>query len=324
MLALWAALVLAAPPPAPTAMLVVERAPAAVACPTREALEALVAARLARNPFAPSAARTAVVRFDRPAPNAGFIARITLVETDGRRGTRKLVDASCAALAESVSLALALAIDPMGPMGPMGSMGPGPPPVVPPVATAPPTLRAAESDLRRPRRDDPEPAPTRRKSPPAAVRWHAGASLLASIGQAPTVLLGPGVRAEVAGSDWRAALGVALLFSPPAEVGVTQVAVIRLDVRATGCWRVDRWSVCADLAYAHWIASAEEGLAKPVRAAREALTLGAHGGFDLTSLARLELGLDVPLGARPAFVLDAKAIWRGWPLTPSLAFVVVL
>ena len=314
MLALWAALVLAAPPPAPTAMLVVERAPAVAACPTREALEALVAARLARNPFAPSAARTAVVRFDRPAPNAGFIARITLVEADGRRGTRKLVDPSCAALAESVALALALAIDPMGPMGPVGR----------PVATAPPTYRVADSDLRRPRRDDPEPAPMRRKSPPAAVRWHAGASLLASLGQAPTVLLGPGVRAEVAASDWRAALGVALLFSPPADVGVTQVAVIRLDVRATGCWRVSRWSLCADLAYAHWIASAEEGLAKPVSAAREALTLGAHGGFDLTSYARLELGLDVPLSARPAFVLDAKAVWRGWPLTPSLTFVVVL
>lgn len=86
----------------------------ALSCPPEEALRAAVVERLGGlEPFRATARRRFGVAVRRA--GSGVVARITLVEPDGRPGgTRRIVAPTldCAALFDATALAVALAIDP--------------------------------------------------------------------------------------------------------------------------------------------------------------------------------------------------------------------
>jgi len=314
MLVLWLALV-AAPAPPPTAALVIERVSTACEA-SAEALAAEVAAHLGgRDPFDPAATRTAHVRWWRS--GARFVADLALVEADGRRGERRLEDLRCPELVSSVALALAIAIDPLTAL-----RAPGPAP-----GASRADRRAHEdehrSDRRAPAPTPPAPAPAApptATAPPSTSSFTGGFTLGAVLGAAPAPALGPGVRIEL-GSAWRVALEAGIGLAGPAAIDRTRVAVVRLDARLEGC-RVDGLVVCAGLAYTRWRATAEEGLARPVDAARDSLALAATIGV-IVSSARLEAGLAVPLTPPARLVLDGRTAFTAWPLMPLVRLVVL-
>jgi hypothetical protein len=123
------------------------RAPGAESCPDEVELARAVDRRLGRPAFVSAdQAQLTLETSIEPAPAGGFRARITLVRGDASVGQRELESAEpeCAALAEKVSLALALTIDPDAPLAeppqeqPASEPEPLPPPLPPPAAPPPP------------------------------------------------------------------------------------------------------------------------------------------------------------------------------------------
>jgi hypothetical protein len=123
------------------------RAPGAESCPDEAELARAVDRRLGRPAFVSAdQAQLTLETSIEPAPAGGFRARITLVRGDASVGQRELESAEpeCAALAEKVSLALALTIDPDAPLAeppqeqPASEPEPLPPPLPPPAAPPPP------------------------------------------------------------------------------------------------------------------------------------------------------------------------------------------
>jgi hypothetical protein len=124
------------------------RAPGAESCPDEAEMARAVDRRLGRSAFVPAdQAQLTLETMIEPAPTGGFRARITLVRGDSAVGQRELESAEpeCAALAEKVSLALALTIDPDAPLAESPPEPPAaePEPLPPPLPPPPPPPRAA-------------------------------------------------------------------------------------------------------------------------------------------------------------------------------------
>jgi len=287
----------------PTAVLVSERAPDALAaCPDAPALTALVMRRLGRDPFDPLAARKAFVRFER---KRSFVAVVRVREPDGREGTRTLGDRSCQALAEQVALALAVAIDPLGLDRPH---------FVRPAWA----VRPAEADetFRR-RRAAPAPTPAPRPPPPDHWALAGGPSLGVRLGFAPSVMLGVGVDAGFVRRDWRLALRAETLFSSPGEAGASLVAASSAGLALGACYRALPLEACVRVGITSWTIAASEGLTVPVEATR-LLGFGALAAT-LAAGPRAYVGVEllVPL-PRPVLVVDGADVWRAWPVVLAL------
>jgi len=157
-------------------------APGAEACPTEEVLRQLVALRLGYDPFVPAAAKGVGVAIARDA--RGYNAHITTSTDHGAPAARDIVSegGSCDELAQSVVLAVSLAVDPRSFAGPRRPP-PSPPTPPPPLPPPPPA-------------DDAQPAPPPPppgRLPPPATPWtiEVDVGARAGFGVVPTPSLGP-------------------------------------------------------------------------------------------------------------------------------------
>jgi hypothetical protein len=176
----------AAPGPAPARVAHAHtRGEGAESCPDEAGLQGNVIARLGYNPFEPSAPLHAVTRIERSA-RKGFTATLNL----GREGepprTRALssTSADCRDIADSLALALALAIDPQY----LVREPPPPAPPAPPVASAPPPP-VTEPAAAPPPAPPPTPPPAS-PPPPEPVELTVYATAVGSIGLSPRANLG--------------------------------------------------------------------------------------------------------------------------------------
>lgn len=182
------------------AQLSYERAEEAQACPTRDELENAVAARLGYLPFDASADETISIRVERV--RGRLQATLTFTTAGKRARNRKLGSqgSDCRELAESMALAVSLAIDPFAltraqtaapappseaPAAPPPPAPPAPalpPPAPPPPAPPPPAIIAAQP-----------PAPTPSALTSSGIEeiggW-ASASTLGALGSEPGPALG--------------------------------------------------------------------------------------------------------------------------------------
>jgi len=183
------------------AILAYERLAAAKdACPDEATMRGLVGARLGYDPFVDADGVKLRIEFD--SEGRGLVGRVTLTSPEGdRKGGRTLRTASadCSELASSVSLAVALAIDPDSARAAHGEPvkeEAEPPPV--PVAPAPePTPKPAPSVSAPPKKAAPSP---RSKGPHLGVRIDAG--IVVGVGIVPGVSFGPRLGVGLDGVLW--------------------------------------------------------------------------------------------------------------------------
>jgi hypothetical protein len=178
-----------------------ERSASAVRCADEQHMRDAVAARLGYDPFAANSEDLVAIALDRRGTE--WTARIDLQDRRGApKGTRSLrsSEATCDELISAVSLAIALAIDPMRLQTP-------PPPVEVPVATPPvPAAVAAPAA----RTEETAPVPP---SPPAVLFASAGAFVVAGV--VPSVSFGPRLRF---GARWpRVSVAIEGIFVAPAS-----------------------------------------------------------------------------------------------------------
>ncbi len=301
-------LLVTAPPPR---VALVEVNGATPACVALDQLRGDIRARLGgRDPFDEAAVRRVELRWSRQ--QRQFVARIDVIESDGQRGERVLVDRSCAELVPAVALAIAIAIDPRVALGPLL---PGPQPA--PVRVLRPT--EAESRTERATLDDPPPRPA---PPPPEIGWWLGVASSIELGTVPGVGLSFAARLEL-GATWRAALEAGLGVGLPADVGTTSVRALGIVVHGQAC-HVAFVSVCAGMAYTRMNFSADDGLAAPVDEGRDMIAAIAGLGLRANDFLRFELGLAVPLTPRHTFKDGATTVWTAWPVQPSLRVLVTL
>jgi hypothetical protein len=301
-------LLVTAPPPRVALSEVNADAPACVGI---EQLRADIRARLGgRDPFDDAADRRVELRWSRR--QRQFVARIDVIESDGQRGERVLVDRSCAELVPAVALAIAIAIDPRVALG---TLPPEPEPT--PVRVARPT--EVESRAERAAIDLPPPRPA---PPEPGLGWWLGVASFIEHGAVPGFGLAIAARFEL-GTTWRAAIEAGIGIGLPADVGTTRVRALGVVARAQAC-HVDSVSVCAGLAYARMNFSADQGLDAPVDEGRDMVAAVVGVGLQATHFLRVELGFAAPLTPRHTFKDGGDALWTAWPVQPSLRFLVIL
>ncbi len=167
-------------------------------CPTSAELASSVIARLGYDPFMPAAPRLAVVDVARGAKD--LVAKVRVFDESGEReGERELhaAPANCAELFESVSLTIAIAIDPLSANGPRP-----PPPASPPRAEPPPPAA------------------------PVHEVGRAGMGLVAAIGAAPSPTAGLVIGGEAALLEQRLHVGLDVRADLPASDGGANGKVI--------------------------------------------------------------------------------------------------
>jgi phage tail protein X len=293
-------------------------------CPPSE-VRARVVALLGRDPFGdagPDAVRFVVTTRSGPRWTA-------VIQTSGGgnpAGVRRLRAPSrtCAALDETVALALALAVDPLAPLGPPGPAGPDGPvdgvEVEPPVDTvhigAGVKRRRPWEDADAPGRLGLEPARQSRASRPTGLLgWRLGVA--ASTGYAPELALGPELGVRLGAAPWRVELGARVPMAS-ARVDGLVTAVVVWALHAEACYG-GRAAVCVGLEGGVYSADAGRAELRPHLAPGLALKLGeisaisetAEGAMSRTDGVggELVLRLSVPLW-RQRWDIGGEPVWR--------------
>ena len=227
------------------------------ACPSAEQIASAVRARLGRDPFSSRAERDIEGSVARVGDH--WQARLNVLDSEGALiGSRDLATEApdCSVLADAVTLAVALTIDPTALLAPP-AVGPSVPasaePLAPAVVPAAPVVPAVPvtpapfpAPARQPEGTRSSEAPTRR-----SVGVAASAKGLLSIGVLPRPALGAELSAELLGSS-RARLTVGLGFlpevlSPTERFGFDMTAfALGLCIEALGGRRL-ALDMCGDL-----------------------------------------------------------------------------
>lgn len=294
----------AAPSPAvPRASLTVTHGPGGEQCPDAERLQAQVEARLGAGIFVPGdaapEARHIAVAFSKR--GHGFAAEVQLSESGIARGTRRLQTPRgvCADLTESVALAIALAIDPLGELA-AAPLRPADPPAV--VAKRPREPEARIALVRAPPEVGPtEPRPRRMSLAPRL-------GVAAVLGLSPSEpALGPTLGLAIALGPWTIGLdAVVRLGSTRLAFGDERLAI------ATHSFGVEgrlAWSPASGLGVALTFAAEAWGASGPGGNGVRAHLAPGLGLTWRAGLAELGATLVVPLG-RQRIDLDGVALWR--------------
>lgn len=297
--------------PRPTAHLVFSAASAPATCPTAEALQSTVAARLGYDPFRPEATRAieATIRKNGTALVAEIVVHDPATRTAGKR---RLSSASgdCVELGSAMGFALSVAIDPTSAMRPANAAPhPSPPTTAPPAPALPPTDASVPAPPLAPAKDiATAPSVPPSTSPAMAVRLGAGGSVAVgatpNASFAPSLLVGLGYGRASVDLEGRGHLPSSAEASPSGAVTASLLVasvVPCLHVRfAIGCLSggVGRLSASG------------HGVDLPARAFATYAEVGARLGFELplTSalVARLTADALVPLTTTTLRLRDAE------------------
>jgi hypothetical protein len=300
-----------------TATLTHAREVGAEACPDEQALKDAVSGRLGYVPFQDSAPRRIDVTFSKA--GGKLVATLRVERADAPAKTRKLESApgECTELAQSVALAISVAIDPLGGARPTEAppaIEPEPPQT--PSPAPPPPVRSEPQHADRPQAVAPAPKPVDR-SPVGEARWSPllVAVARAALGELPEFSPGAGVglglfRGWLSLALWA---DVALPLAGEAGAGAYDAALAGATVR--GCWHARALFVCA-LARGARLSAEGRDVDRPRSDA--ALTAGAGAGAGVR--ARLLPSVDAALGvdglaqlSRVSLELDGRTFWSQPP-----------
>ncbi len=282
-------------------------------CPGEQTFRDIVAGRLGYDPFAADAPRLLRVVLERET------GRLDVVDAAGRSvGSRELdADASsCVEVAESMAIAIALVLDPLG----VHAVEAEPEPE-PEVAPEPP---APELPTREPEPPPPAITPTTPESPP---RFVARASAVVGYGSLPGPSLGPWLGLGVRVGAWTVlAEGGADLLLAQSEGGPDRLDVQAVSGGPTGCVQIELFQGCAGLQLGALLARAPD--------LAEAATK-----TDLFGAVELRAGVEIPLLDALAFsaglelripwfhtalAIDGDPIWQASPVAGRLHLGLVL
>lgn len=306
-------LVLVSAPPTPFVLEVVREGATRV-CPS-EAVAARVVALLGRDPFGESGPRFEVTTRSKGTWSAEIRSLMPGRQVAVRR--LKIPSPTCAALDETVALALALAIDPLSPLNSLAE--PGASAATGGAGEPGDQAKVAATSARAPRRlSEPgeraarlQPVPQQpRNLLPAHTRsgWRMG--IAAALGLAPSVAFGPHAAWLREGEHWGVALGGEAYFASSQARGVTTQVVV-LAFEAEACWR---WAldVCVDIEAGLFRADAERGATRPHTMAGLAFRKALGGG-------EARVGIGAPLWRQSLEVAGDEA-WKtpAWIVTLSL------
>jgi hypothetical protein len=244
-LALAAAPSVAAAAPSDPPVLEVERDPDTQSCPDRSALQAGIAERLGRDPFARAgdvpAQGARRVRVSYTKQGASFGATLDQIDTNGQRTGRRVLSrpgATCAALGQSVVLTLSLLFEDLAPVPTLDAGAP--PPTLdagapPSEGTLPPSSPTAPL------------APVPAFDPSARARFDVGLDLGATVGTAPAPALLGGVALGLGYRRLRLELGGRGQL-PASDDGPIAARAQLLSGRLSACYGWEVLSPCATLA----------------------------------------------------------------------------
>lgn len=236
-----------------------ERGAGAEECPDESTIRRSVAVRLGYEPWSDTAPRRLTVRVVAESP--GWAASIELTDADGRvKGRRRLTSATadCHDLAESLQLALGLALDPLLLTRPPPDPEPAPPPeplvivLPPPEPPAPPEPPPMPEPVPEPVPEpepvvvaEPPPPPPPPPAPPPVpvqIALEAGASWVK--GLEPTSSWGGGGAVNVRRGAFAIAARLRADQPQSMEIPDGMVRGAAVLVRLEPCLRVDPFAVC--------------------------------------------------------------------------------
>ncbi len=305
----------AAADPAPeerSAVLTMERVDGAKSCPDTASLSQAVAEQLGYDPFKSGAEREIVVGMQRD--GSGFSGRLELRDDSGTIGERELSADDCAELGRAMSLAIAIAIDPLYP-GRRESQKP------PPANTTQPAPRELPK-ARSPR--PPKPAPVVRQRAPVHLRLGVGGQV--SFGSAPgtsggfSALTGLGREWWSIDLEGRGDLPASKDAEPSGSVSASLIAGTLVP-----CAHLASGFVCVLLT-----AGALQGegkLAKPKQATTVYAAVGIRGGAELHLMENVSLTGHASLNAalnRTTLEVNGTEQWTMPALNGALGVGVVV
>lgn len=310
-----------APRPEPV-VLRYERGPETDGCPDENELGRAVSARLGYEPFASDAPRAIVVRITRrPRELAG---RIELRDARGAvTGTRELVSPSrdCRELVASLSVAIAIGIDPVrglsGPDAASEAPSPARPEPAPEPERAPQPGPSAEAT-------SPEPSPSPSPSTRLELRGAAGAHVAIGVGPSPAL----GLTLSAGGRIGRAALALEGRADLPASASVDtggRVSTSLLFASVVPCVHVGLFAACALGALGSFRAEGE-AIMQPLHASK---LWGGAGGrlaaeLPLGRSAALRGHVDVLAALSPITLqMDGREVWTSPPVSGAFGGALV-
>ncbi|MEQ9503330.1 MAG: hypothetical protein RIT81_41100 [Deltaproteobacteria bacterium] len=305
------ALTAASPSSPQTARLDYEAPAAPEECPSADALQDAVSARLGYVVWRGDASRVVVVRIE--ARNSRFAATVRIVDAGRPAGRRELSAATCPALAASVVLAISIAIDPLSAGRPAPEPAAPPEPEPPPPPPPPP-----------PAHPEPEPEP---KGPPlqvfGAVGGHAAFFAAPKTTGGALVQVGARLGAFSAALEGRADLPASL------DVGDDgRVESALLSAGLVPCWHVSAFEGCLVVA-AGVLRTDAEGLVDARKGSAFHALVGARvaARWPLHPVVTLRLHADVAAVVTRVELVDpmnGEALWTTPPLVASLALMAVV
>ncbi len=285
-------------------------------CPSESELQALVAARLGFDPFDPEARlQTAVAIVERKGRLSGTVE---LRDQDGKVVGSRHVEApagQCSALADSLALTLAIAIDPQ-----LLTRAPAPPPAQEPPT---PAVQAPQEAPAPPEATAPNPQPPPTIPPPRAatnripLHWEASAGATVAAGLLPQTAFGFFLQGSVRSGRFVGSIEGAVFPESvlPAAGGRVHTSAIRGALR--GCGVAGPFGFCLRVTGGAFRALGD-GFRLDRRGMLPTATVGplvfAERKFFSGLIGRLALGLDVPL-LRSSVYVGSEEVWQA----PTLA-----
>ena len=266
-------------------------------CPSREQLASDVAAHLGYDPFVGTAIDELRVELQKDAEGRP-LARIELrTSADAVLGRQTLqsLDTDCRELAETLALAVSLAIDPLA-----GAAPPAPAATIPPL-------------------HPPEPEAT-------PISFAAQAGVLGSLGAAPELSFGVSVGAELRRGGWSWGVEGAGSFGASEKVMAGSVGASSLNGALLPCARPGSFGGCAVIAAGALYGSADN-LGQAHNTTTPLLSLGARAFYDISLSSHIALRptleVDFPL-VRTTLLVAQQPVWTTSTVCGSLGLNLVI
>jgi hypothetical protein len=283
-------------------------------CPEEARVRAMVRSRLGYDPFVDDAHAENVVELRLERRGESFSGTVDVTRGGASQGTRELTSRDCDELASSLSVTVAVGVDPLSLTGPAPAPPPSPAPTPPSTASAPS------------RQDDPF-ATAERPAPPPPVeprgrelRVHAGP--LISIGTSPSANAGLAIGA---GARWRSfSLGgegrIDFPLAPRSMKAGGEISSSVLLGSVVPCLHAGFARGCG-LLTAGVLRGAGEGVDHPRQTSNFFSAVGVRAGMEIALAPRLAIGAHGDLLAaltHITFQLDRANAWSTPPVSGVL------
>jgi hypothetical protein len=289
----------------PRARLSYWREAGAERCPDESAVRGAVAARLGYDPFNASAEARKTITVVLSGSARGLQARLVLTDDSGEVGGRRELKArgnDCAALADTVVLAISLAIDPLR------------------FAEGPPSPEARQLPVEKPAETVARPAP----APLPKYRGRLGAGPLASLGTAPGVSFGFTVTGGLRARRWSLNLEVRADIPSTQSVPAGSVTTAIYVGAVAPCFHAAVFAGCALVIAGAQISHGDFAVSQD--ATTPYVAVGLRSALEFPIARKLELQVQADLLAtliRSVFLVDDKEAYSNDRVSGALHVTMV-